>query len=289
MAGQNPSRSAPDFGSRHSGSAAAFAYSCTNAPRTPDRTRIIALGDSLTYGKAIAAFWAYPAQLGRGLKRNFDVEVLNLGAPGTSSEQILENLRTFLPQLDPDLVFYGVCLNDFEPAGYTHERRWVVPIPHGVEKFIIRRTRLGRFLNHRYDQLMRDLGVRPDFDSNILVDFDSRTARFGSDVEKMNAIVVEAALPPVVAMVLNTDTSGSSRNKRMVDAAEESLREAGMDVIPSAPFSRAFSGRDFSVSRWDGHPNEEANAIWAKMLWQYFVGRPEFKRHRSARSPSAEP
>jgi hypothetical protein len=244
-------------------------------PRTPGRARIIAIGDSVTYGKAIAGFWSYPTQLERALARNQDVEVLNLGSPGLPSAQILEKLQTYLPKLEPDLVFYGAYLNDFEPIDYQPERPWLFPIPRNLEKFIMRRTRVGRFLNHRYAEMLRDLGARPDFYSNILVDFEARSNRFGRDVAAMNALVREAGLPPMITMLLNSDTSRSEQNKLMVTIAESKLRDAGMTVIESTPFSDAFAGHHFGVSRWDGHPNEEANAIWSKILYKHFRSRPE--------------
>ncbi|MBW2269829.1 MAG: hypothetical protein JRH16_14750 [Deltaproteobacteria bacterium] len=257
-------------------------------PRDPERIRIIAVGDSFTYGKAIAGFWAYPAQLERALEMDFEVEVLNLGSPGLASADILEILHRYLPELDPDIVFYGVCLNDFQPSGYAPPKSWVVPIPRNVEKFIIRRSRVGRFLAGRYDRLLLELGLRNDFYTDLLVDFESRSERFGRDVAAMNAFVTEKGLPPVVSMVLNHDITGDERNRRLVSVAESRLRAAGMAVIGSEPFSRTFAGRNFAVSRWDWHSNEEANAIWAKILWQHFRDRPELALHPRLRATSAE-
>lgn len=258
-------------------------------PRTPGRARIIAIGDSYTYGRAIASFWTYPAQLERGLTRGFDVEVLNLGASGLSSEEILGKLRAVLPELEPDLVFYGVCLNDFEPADFEPPMRLAVPIPRKMERHLIRRTRVGRFFSFRYDQLLRNLDVRLDRHDNRLLDLRTRSARFGRDVAEMNALVREAGLPPVVTMVLNMDTSGDERTRQLVEVAEAKLHQAGMAVIESDPFARAFAGRNFGVSRWDPHPNEEANAIWAKMLWQHFGERAELAAYRRPQGAGATP
>ena len=39
-------------------------------PKDPERFRIVVVGDSLTYGEGIEAFWAYPAQLERAFGRS---------------------------------------------------------------------------------------------------------------------------------------------------------------------------------------------------------------------------
>ncbi|OGB95519.1 MAG: hypothetical protein A2Z31_05045 [candidate division NC10 bacterium RBG_16_65_8] len=53
-----------------------------------DSLRIIALGDSLTYGYGVAAEEAYPAVLERELGKRFAVEVLNLGVAGAQSADV---------------------------------------------------------------------------------------------------------------------------------------------------------------------------------------------------------
>ena len=60
----------------------------------PNRDR----GDSLTYGVGVDRRWAYPAVLEQQLKKDFRVEVINLGVPGLQSEDIgasLERLYEF--------------------------------------------------------------------------------------------------------------------------------------------------------------------------------------------------
>lgn len=71
----------------------------------------------MTYGEGVDAYWAYPAQLERALAPDFRIEVLNLGVRGHASEDVLDDLRRFVPALEPDLVVYGVCLNDFLERG----------------------------------------------------------------------------------------------------------------------------------------------------------------------------
>jgi lysophospholipase L1-like esterase len=86
--------------------------------------RILAMGDSVTYGLELADTKdTIPAQLetllneqkgpGAG-EREF--EVLNFGVPGYSILQEAEQLRVKGLDFAPDLVVLTVCLNDWDPA-----------------------------------------------------------------------------------------------------------------------------------------------------------------------------
>lgn len=79
-------------------------------------TRILALGDSNTFGFYLAASDAWPAQLERSWNAQHHdkpVEVLNLGYPGTNSFRVRDNLPRLLDKLSPDLVLIMVGFNDF--------------------------------------------------------------------------------------------------------------------------------------------------------------------------------
>jgi lysophospholipase L1-like esterase len=237
-------------------------------PRDPNRFRVMVVGDSLTYGVGIDAFWTYPEQLERSLAPDFRVEVLNLGVGGYASEDVLNVVRRFLPQLQPDLVVYGVCLNDFLEASTDQPEHYVFPLPGKLKRKLLKRSRVARLVSDRYDMLLRSLGLRPDFYSELLADFDARRRRFGGDVSALNSFVTKRGLPPVVAMVLDQSPWLDGPGRQLAVAAEEQLHAAGIDTVDSEAFYRRFNGRHFNVSRWEGHPNEEAHAIWASMLAQ---------------------
>ena len=237
-------------------------------PRDPNRFRIMVVGDSLTFGEGVDAFWTYPAQLERALAPDFRVEVLNLGVSGYASEDVVNVVRRFVPELKPDLVVYGVCLNDFLEAGTEQPVRYVFPLPSKLEKKLRKRSRVARLVEERYDALLRLLGLRPNFYSELLADFDARRQRFGRDVAALNSFVTKSGLPPVVAMVLDQSPRLDGPGRQLAIAAEAQLRAAGIDTVDSEAFYRRFNGRNLRVSRWEGHPDEEAYAIWASMLAQ---------------------
>ena len=85
--------------------------------KDPSSFRVLVLGDSLTYGDGIEERFTYSRQLERLLRRRWRVEIVDAGVDGAQSEDIVRIARRLVPELQPDLVIYGVCLNDFLPSG----------------------------------------------------------------------------------------------------------------------------------------------------------------------------
>lgn len=251
--------------------------------RPEDVFRVMVVGDSLTYGDGIDEQWTYSRQLEALLEPDFEVEVLNLGVDGSQSEDIVGIVREHLPRLSPDLVVYGVCLNDFLPSGvgqYANNHAYEFPLPDAVKTFFTSRSRLARLIEDTYDQVLLRLGFRVDFYGDILNGFTGYQARFAQDVSRLNQMVRAQGLPPVVALTLDQAPRLGSRGYLIAQAAESHLKSAGMDVIDSAPYYSQFDGLSLRVSRWEGHPNEIANAIWAVMLGRHIRDLPELQAFR---------
>ncbi len=257
-------------------------------PKQADTFRIIVLGDSLTYGYGIAEEDTYPRVLERELGKTFRVEVLNLGVSGAQSEDVFKILRRHFPVLQPDLVMYGVCLNDFLPSGvdqYESNRAYPVPIPY--KHHFIEKTLTGKLLEKHYDSLLMRLGLRVDFFTDILRDFDGYQTRFARDVKAINAFVRAHGLSPVVAMVLQQYPDTKGKGYQVVLAAERHLRKAGMRVIPADYIRRNDGRKDWMVSPWEGHPNEKANRAFAEEIAKVLVDLPELQPYRRTAGDSA--
>jgi hypothetical protein len=83
------------------------------APKRPGEVRILAVGDSFTYGHGVQDGETYPAVLGKLLReRGHDVRVLNAGVPGYSTDQEYTYVLRDGLKLAPDLVLLGVHCSD---------------------------------------------------------------------------------------------------------------------------------------------------------------------------------
>ncbi len=77
------------------------------------RTRVLALGDSVTFGNDLAYAETWPAALERELgARDPSVEVLDLGLGGYDTAQELATLADLGLGFDPAHVIVGYCVND---------------------------------------------------------------------------------------------------------------------------------------------------------------------------------
>jgi lysophospholipase L1-like esterase len=227
------------------------------------------VGDSLTYGIGIAEESRFSNLVEQWLGADYRIEIVNIGHNGFQSEDILAQIKHYLPVLRPNLVLYAVCLNDFLPSRvhpYPAHPAYQFPLPEAFENWVIAHTRVGALLNDLYDVTLRHFHLRKDFYDDILADFAGYQHRFANDVVQMNEVVRAANLPPLLAIVVDQFPVYQGRGYRIARIAEDDFAEAGADVIPSESFYRDNSGRNFSISRWEGHPNEEANWIWAQMI-----------------------
>ena len=254
-------------------------------PRQPEICRIMVIGDSLTYGKGVALEDTYPSLLQAQLAAEFRVEVLNLGVSGLQSEDLFSILTNFAPRLQPDLIVYGVCLNDFLASGEGQESRaklaaWAFPLPNRWKEFLRQHTRAGEFFDTRYHDLLMRLGLRADFLNNILHDLHHYQIRFTRDVTAMNYFVVSNGLPPVVAMVLDQYPEYEGRGQRVARLAESILSLVGMAVVPTDAYYKTYDGHKMGVSPWEGHPNEEAHRLFAEHLANFLRAHPVLQKYR---------
>jgi len=94
-----------------------YGYRGTPRARQPSsgRTRIVALGDSYTFGVGVTADEALPAALEAALDADDrPVEVLNFGIPGLDLDEVTDQYRRFARQWEPSIVVYFLFENDLD-------------------------------------------------------------------------------------------------------------------------------------------------------------------------------
>jgi len=80
-----------------------------------DNTRLLAIGDSNTFGIYLDPEEAYPVQLEARWNKKYPehpIEVLNLAYPGMNSFRILDSIDTMMEKFHPDTVLLTVGVND---------------------------------------------------------------------------------------------------------------------------------------------------------------------------------
>jgi hypothetical protein len=153
--------------------------------------------------------------------------------------------------------------------------------------FIHTRTRIGPVAELLISSALMRLGIARDFFDDILQGIPAYRARFGRDVADFNELVRAHEMPPVIALVVDQFPESGGRGQQIAEVAEQALAAAGMVVVNTDDYYRRFSGMSpLRVSRWEGHPNEEANAVWALMLEQVVAQDQRLEKYRD---PSQTP
>jgi hypothetical protein len=88
------------------------------SPKDARTTRILVMGDSYTWGYAVAEDEAFPQTAERILKErgDMDVEVINGGIPDYNTRQERRLLERLIPIYTPDTVLLAYVVNDAEPS-----------------------------------------------------------------------------------------------------------------------------------------------------------------------------
>lgn len=254
--------------------------------KNPDVFRIIALGDSLTYGQGVAENDTYPMVLQNMLHENYRIEVLNFGVCGNQISDTCKLFERFGAGFQPDLVIYGFCLNDFLPSGVGQYKadQWRVPLPEELKSWLINRVSLCNYFARKYDEFLRKHHMRSDFFDDIILSLQQNSAMyqdFLKNTQQINTSSREACGENVLAAVLNQHP-GYKRGNLIGEQAVSIMKQAGMEVIPHMPY---FTGRErepLTVSKWEGHPNEKCHRIFAQMFYDAIMLRYKDRLRRFA-------
>jgi lysophospholipase L1-like esterase len=230
--------------------------------------RVLVLGDSYTWGYAVAEEEAYPQVAERLLKarQRPDIEVINAGIPDYNSRQERELLAQLIPIYQPDAVFLGYVVNDAEP-------QTSVPVPpeetyrHAYSWF------LSDFADHSNRHMFRRRllpSTRDTGDSKYLDGFreDSHKWRDSREAIREMRDLAAAAGSPFTILILPDVTQDLDEryNWRPIhDAVARWGRELN---IPTFDLLSEFTGQDHVALMvpWDGHPNATAHNAFATFL-----------------------
>ncbi|MDP2311963.1 MAG: SGNH/GDSL hydrolase family protein, partial [Pseudomonadota bacterium] len=125
-------------------------------PKKPGVTRLVCLGDSVTFGVSVGARDTWCEAVRRGLG---DAEAFNFGMNGYDAEQVATLLEARIAPWEPDVVVWGTYVNDVFPTYLLYGLETGDPVfvgtdvpeqarilPEPVALFLVRHSALYRRL-----------------------------------------------------------------------------------------------------------------------------------------------
>ena len=125
---------------------------------SPGTTRVLFLGDSVTFGSGVLAEEAFPRLLEAALTGAGPVETLNAGVVGYNTLQELGRLEAVGPAYDPDVVVLTFVVNDLLESFSIFDHQYTPAPPFAAQKVWLRRhSHLYRFVQGTYWRVAQDL------------------------------------------------------------------------------------------------------------------------------------
>lgn len=246
-----------------------------SAAPTPSTHRILAVGDSFTFGDGIPRVEdTWPRVLERLLAASgIAAEVLNLGVPGTNTSFQRRLLLEKGYRLQPERIVLGFVLNDPEPPGANREivpsRLFLPLIPWRSADALMTRASYGyAWARGKKNQILERFGWKETYDDYVHSlfrpgpEWDAFVAEAHGLVEDATArrVAVTVALFPMFH-----DLEKEPFARETAQAAEV-FREAGAEVIDLMEIYRGKPTADLCISPTNAHPDEQAHRLAAEAI-----------------------
>ena len=273
--------------------------------KTDQSFRILALGDSFTWGQGVTfeETWLHLLELrlndGHPRKR---IELIKAGVPGYGTRDELNYLRNYGLKLQPDLVLLAFIGEDMLNNGAPWPEHFVPPAPPTFGSVLRARSpeqlewRL-RHASHLYNLLIplasrgwmgRWFTERKAADSFVLRSYPAKWVRLWETTEgflnDMHDSLQEAGIPLVIVVI-------PQRLQILVDQFKlDPLRfepdkpyalvknfanDRGLPVFDLLPSFRVASMKSELYFPVDGHPNASGTRVIAENVWAFLQTLPE--------------
>jgi lysophospholipase L1-like esterase len=241
--------------------------------KMPGEFRIIALGDSCTFGDGVANWETY-ANVLEDLLLAADperpVQVINAGVPGYTSYQVHTYLAEKLLAYQPDLVVVYVGFNDNVPAmhGVTDSRRGVIDGRAFWLQNVFGRLRTYQLLKYGLLQFKQRLlpNRNPDADNPEGVDHTFRVPdnEFVNHLAAIERLGERRGFKMVLVTLPHQFAKEPDRNKFIRLAAEQ----AKIPLVDLFPLMKEYQAHGESMFGPDGgHPNTLGHQRIAELIF----------------------
>jgi len=252
------------------------------AAKNPGTFRVLALGDSFTFGAGVRdASDLYPALLERSLNESAPpgttFEVVNTGLRGMNTGDQIDYLAERGLDLKPDLITVGHVPNDAETEALKRARRdrrlastWLPTHYHvllnrySFTYYIVRQNAL-----HLIARLTGKTGAESEsaqylrslYRGDHLAEHERRMLQLTRLGEERGVPVVWIAFPQIGFVQDGVDPLDDVHDALMGITDRNDLK-----LVDLGPAIRASDAPTLTVSPWDGHPNEAVHRIAAAEL-----------------------
>ncbi len=244
-------------------------------PKPPDKFRVLAVGDSFTFGDSIPDVEStWPEVLEARLAPVCPgVEVLNLGVPGTNTSYHRALLDQRGHAYSPDLVILGFVPNDPEPPGANID---VVPVrldpplvpSRRLDQTLARSSHAYAWVRAKKNLLLERFGWKETYEDYVRSlyrpgpDWD----RFVSDARSLAEGCRTRGIPLVVAIFPLFHDLERDPFRAELDRAAGVFRGLGADVVDLRETYRGIPSSALWIAPTDAHPNERAHRLAAEAL-----------------------
>jgi lysophospholipase L1-like esterase len=270
--------------------------------------RILAVGDSFTFGVGVNFDDSYPKKLERllnyhGREGEAVYQVLNLGHPRLSTPEEVQGLKRRLAQYRPDLVVLGYCLNDAEdwsdPEGVQRLRRQHLlegykPPAAGVAGFLHDHSALYRLVAGRMGNSLSFARQKDYYRALYREDARGwrRTREALSDLGRISAesrIPVVVMLFPLFSFGLSEQGYPFAEIHRRIAAAAAEADLSFLDLFHA--YRNLNPLRLEAVPYQDPHPSAIGHAVAAERLLKFLLTNDLLPEDRDLKhlSPHAPP
>jgi hypothetical protein len=253
-------------------------HEITSEP-APGTLRIVALGDSQTFGNGLRLSDTWPKQLERRLQQAYNTrcEVINAGIPGTDTWQHEILLARLLKTTNPHIVVLALYVNDVVPRhdprgdGAARTNTWSKQLV-----YLLKRSALVTWVYYRVllswqaQRLQHGSSVEDDVLAGRRTE---RVERGWQQVERsltaMKKLTDTHGAMLLVAILPRRDQVSGYRPERAFDDRAHDIAAAHgigvIDLLPSLSETYHRNGETLFIP-WDGHNSAIANEVIAERL-----------------------
>ncbi len=253
--------------------------------------RVLALGDSFTFGLEGSEEDSLPSQLERlaNARSSVRIEVLNGGTPGYNTRQELAWLLQRGLTLEPDLVILGVAVGDVDPIML---QQWPAQVPQelwpnpeaarrprsngpassagGLDDWLKQRSALYELATSRWDALLVRSGLREPGGLGVLGDYQSREWLWlRGAVQEMQVALRRRGVGFAIWIYPSPEELSRERWPVLGSLFQRWSDESGVPIVDLWPVFRQRHWRP--LFRVFGHLTGEGNEIAAETVLGFLV------------------